>query len=155
MGLGKSWGQIGPEWGQTERKKEKTRHLVLGCRKLPLLSRALVQQAWHWLLAPSPAFQGTTCCPTWHSLCTKGTGGSSCTSCKQKSSRGHKDKKKEVGSRSAAPLGLQQLHFRYPSWEPQDSPSLWGQVLEKAVFLPSLVLRTQPLRFPLTNVLSY
>ena len=58
MGLGKSWGQIGPEWGQTERKKEKTRHLVLGCRTLPLLSRALVRQAWHWRLAPSPACQG-------------------------------------------------------------------------------------------------
>ena len=49
-GIGKSWGKIGPEWGQTERKKEKTRHLVLGCRKLQLFSRALVQQAWCWLL---------------------------------------------------------------------------------------------------------
>ena len=44
---------------------------VLGCRE--------VQQAQHWLLDSSPAFQGATYCHTWLSLNIKGVGGSSWT----------------------------------------------------------------------------
>ena len=87
-----------------EREKEKTRHLVLGCRKLQLFSTQL------WLLTPSPAVQSTTCCPTQPSLNIQVVGGSGWTSCRQRSSSGPEGGKKKV--RSAAPVGLTQFYSR-------------------------------------------
>ena len=84
------------------------------------------QDVWSWAAGrascpPGSAphsiscFQGTTCCPTWPPLYTRGVAGSGWTSCRLRSSPGPEGGKK-LRRQGQRPPGTQEAPLQTPSW---------------------------------------
>ena len=94
----------------------------------------------HWLLAPSPAVQSTTCCPTRPSSNTQGVGGSGWTSCRQRSYSGPEGGEKMVRPRVCCPTGAHAVPLQTLRWNLVQPFLVERRNQQKTIFLGSLVV---------------